>query len=135
KAVSRNAGKQGIETGMAVADARAVFPSLVVFDEKPELAGKVLNELAEWCIRLTPVVATDPPDGLVLDSTGCPHLWGDERAYLKDLLSKLRGKGYDVRAAMADTIATAWAVARYGTITPLIPPGGQAEVLATLPPA
>ncbi len=135
KAADRNAEKQGLETGMAVADARAVFPSLMVLDEKPELARKTLDELAEWCIRFTPIVATDPPDGLVLDSTGCTHLWGGEHAYLKDLLAKLRSKGYATRAAMADTIATAWAVARYSPAASLIPAGGQAAVLAALPPA
>ena len=50
---------QGVDAGMAVADARAVIPSLVVLDDKPGLEEKLLKGLAEWCIRFTPAVAVD----------------------------------------------------------------------------
>src|ERR1700712_1368129 len=50
---------QGVDAGMAVADARAVIPSLEVLDDKPGLEEKLLKGLAEWCIRFTPVVAID----------------------------------------------------------------------------
>ena len=43
--------------------------------------------------------------------------------------------GYHVRAAMADTIGTAWAVCRYGKIKAIIKSGEQTEALMTLPPA
>ena len=69
------AQKEGIPIGMAVADARAIFPSLQVLDDKPELSTKLLNGIAEWCIRFTPAIAIDPPDGLILDISGCAHLW------------------------------------------------------------
>jgi protein ImuB len=67
--------------------------------------------------------------------SGCAHLWGGERPYLKDIVTRLRGFGYDVRAAIADTIGTAWAVSRYGRLTPVIEPGRHAEALLPLPPA
>ena len=70
------AQKQGIDTGMSVADARALIPDLEVLDDNPEIANRLLAGLAEWCIRYTPSVAADPPDGLLLDVTGCAHLWG-----------------------------------------------------------
>ena len=126
---------QGIDAGMAAADARAIIPSLQVIDDKPGLAVKLLNALAGWCIRYTPLAAIDPPDGITLDVSGCAHLWGGERPYLKEIVLRLRGAGYDVRAAMADTIGAAWAVARFGTTTPLIETGQQAAALHTLPPA
>jgi protein ImuB len=126
---------QDIDTGMAVADARAIIPTLEVFDEKPGLSGKLLKALAEWCIRYTPITAVDPPDGLILDVTGCAHLWGGERPFLKEIVTRLRGSGYDVRAAMADTIGTAWAISRFGQVTPLIDSGGQAAALLPLPSA
>ena len=78
---------QGIDTGMVVADARAIIPSLEVFDDKPGLSAKLLKGLAEWCIRYTPAVAIDPPDGLILDVTGCAHLWGGEKEYLTEIFS------------------------------------------------
>src|ERR1700748_856572 len=122
RAVNEWAQKQGIETGMVLADARALLPSLQVFEDNPLRAGKLLRAIAEWCLRYTPLVAADEPDGLILDITGCAHLWGGERPYLKDISERLRGKGYNIRAAMADTIGTAWAISRFGQISPIIDP-------------
>jgi len=135
KAVSAPAQARGINAGMAVADCRAIFPGLQVFDDDPELTEKLLRALAEWCLRYTPIAAVDPPDGLLLDVSGCPHLWGGERGYLKDIIEKLTGYGYHVRVAIADSIGTAWAVARFGKTTPIIEPGRQADALLSLPPA
>ncbi|MBS1585529.1 MAG: DNA polymerase Y family protein [Bacteroidetes bacterium] len=135
KAVSITAQSKGVELGMVVADCRAILPSLEVFDYENGLEERLLNALAEWCLRYTPVVAIDMPDGLTLDVSGCPHLWGGEKPYLKDLIEKLRAFGYDIRAAMADTIGTAWAVSRYGQVTPLVPTGKNLEALMPLPPA
>lgn len=135
QAANARAESDGIRVGMVVADARAIFPSLQVVDTKDRMEADLLNTLAEWCIRYTPDVAIDLPDGLILNISGCPYLWGGERAYLKDLVLKLRGMGYDARAAIADTIGAAWAIARYGKITPIIASGGQKEAIASLPPA
>src|SRR5690606_25723164 len=99
---------------MPLADARAILPKLEVMDDRPNLAPKLLHRLAEWCIRFTPVVATDLPDGLLLDASGCSHLWGGDQPYLFDIIKKLNGRGYDVRVAMADTIGVAWGMAHFG---------------------
>jgi protein ImuB len=125
----------GIDTGMVVADARAIIPSLEVLDDKPELPGKLLNSIARWCIRYTPLVAIDPSDGLILDATGCAHLWGSETLYLKNITTRLNGSGYKVRAAIADTIGTAWAVARYGKDSGITRSGQQTAALLSLPAA
>ncbi len=134
KAVSSAAQAKGIYANMVVADCRTIFPALQVFDHIPGLERKLLQALAEWCIRYTPVAAVDMPDGLMLDISGCAHLWGGEHAYLKDILNRLRAYGYDVRAAIADTIGAAWGIARYGKITAIITPGTQATALMPLPP-
>jgi protein ImuB len=125
---------QGIEKGMVVADARAIILSLEVLDDKPELPGKLLKGIAEWCIRYTPIVAIDPPDGLILDVTGCTHLWGGEKQYLTEILTRIKSFGYNVRAAIANTIGTAWAVTRYGQHA-VIENNKQEEALRLLPPA
>lgn len=126
---------QGIESGMVVADARAIIPSLQVLDDKPGLSLKLLQRIAEWCIRYTPVVAIDPPDGLILDVTGCPHLWGGEDLYLDDIITRLKGLGYTVRAAMAGTIGAAWAIARYGQDSSIVSNREQTKALLALHPA
>ena len=135
KAVSRAAQAGGIFVNMVVADGRAILPPLQVFNEQPGEDKNILNGIAEWCLRYTPAVAIDLPDGILLDASGCAHLWGGEQPYLKDILTRLRAFGYDVRAAMADTIGVAWAIARFGRITAIIKPGEQVDALLPLPPA
>lgn len=129
------AERAGIYNGMVLADARALEPTVENFDYKSDLVGKLMETIAEWCTRYTPSVSVASPDGLILDVTGCAHLRGGEHPYLKDLVVKLRGFGYDARAAMADTIGTAWAISRYGTDAPIIQPGKNKEALFKLPPA
>ena len=134
-AVNDSALKQGIFPGNVVADAKAIVRDLQVFDDRPELANKLLNAFAKWCIRYTPLVAIDPPDGLILDVTGCAHLWGSESAYITDIINRFKSLGYNVRAAMADTIGAAWAVARFGQSQAIIETGQQTLALLSLPPA
>ena len=107
------AQKLGIYESMAVADARAIIPSLQVSDDNPALSETLLQGIAKWCIRYTPVVATDLPDGLILDISGCAHLWGGEQSYLEEITGKLKAFGYFVRLGIADTIGAAWASARF----------------------
>ncbi len=132
--VSALAKTKGIHTGMVVADARIILPDVKVIDDAPELANKLLNKLCLWCIRYTPITASTGSDGLILDVTGCAHLWGSEEAYLKEIIDKLKSFGYHIRAAMADTIGTAWAISRYGKIKAIIKAGEQAEAIMNLPP-
>jgi protein ImuB len=125
---------QGIYHGMATADAKAITTDLQILDHIPGKEPKLLRQLGLWCIRYTPIVSIDLPDGLILDISGCTHLWDGERGYLKEIVNKLRTSGYDTRAAIADTIGTAWAVARFGKITPIIESGMQVQALLNLPP-
>jgi protein ImuB len=135
KVVNEVAQGKGIHIGMVVADCRAVLPGLTVLDDDPKLIERLLKALAEWCICFTPIVAIDPPDGLILDASGCAHLWGGEQAYLHDIVTKLTNFGYNVNAAIADTIGMAWAMARYGDGNSIVPPLQQMEALLSLPSA
>ncbi len=134
-AASPAAQAEGINTGMLVADARAISPSLQVFDDIPDLPGKLLTRLAEWCIRFTPSVSIDLPDGLILDVSGCAHLWGGDSFYLDTITKRLQERGYHISAGMADTIGGSWAVARYSKESFIIEKNRQAEALLTLPVA
>ena len=133
-AVNVLAKTQGIHTGMMVADAKVIIPSLQIFNDKPGLSNTLLNKIAEWFIRYTPITAIDLPDGLILDITGCAHLWGGEKQYLQNIIERLKSFDYDVHAAIADTIGTAWAVAHYGKKFSIIENGGQTASLVSLPP-
>ncbi len=129
------AQSQGVDIGMVVADARAIIPCLQVLDDKPDLSTKLLRGFGEWFIRYSPIVSIDSPAGLILDTTGCAHLWGGEKQYLADIITRLKRFGYTVRTGMADTIGTAWAVAHYGTDASIIESGHQTTALLSLPPA
>lgn len=135
KAASQQLTKEGISPGMVVADVRAILPSVEVFSADAVAEEKLLKDLAGWCIRYSPVVAADASDGLILDISGCPHLWGGEQAYIRSVTLRLRKGGYDVCAAIADTVGVAWAVARYGRNEMIVESGKQAEALSSLPPA
>jgi protein ImuB len=127
------AREEGVETGMVLADARAIIPSLQVLDDRPELSHRLLNGLAEWCTRYSPFVAIDLPGGLILDASGCAHLWGGETRYLEDIVTRLKNLGYHTRAAIADTIGTAWAMAHYGKDSLIIESKQQTTALVSLP--
>lgn len=133
-AANIEARSQGIELGMVVTDARAIFPSVQIIDDDPKLAGRLLKSIAKWCIRFTDCVAIDLPDVLILNVTGCAHLWGGELRYIQDISRRLKNRGYDVRVTMADTIGAAWAIAHYREGSPIVETGCQIDALLALPP-
>jgi protein ImuB len=108
------AARLGLKVGMALADARAMHPRLAVADADPPADRQLLEAVADWCDRYTPLVGLQPPDGVILDISGCAHLLGGEAALKRDLVGRLRQHGFAVLAAIADTVGCAWGVARYG---------------------
>ncbi|HVM87938.1 MAG TPA: DNA polymerase Y family protein [Puia sp.] len=132
-ATNTHAEEDGIYTGMPLADARAIAPALKYLDDKPAPSGKLLGSIARWCIRYSPVVAPDLPDGIIIDATGCAHLWSGEEKYITVMHNRFAAMGYDTCMAMADTIGAAWAMAHYGN-QKIIEPGKQKEALQHLPP-
>ena len=133
-AVDAVARALGLHVGQKVTDAAALSPELVTAEADPQADADALRALVDWCVRFSPAVAADPPDGLVLDITGVDHLWGGEEALRRDLLARMRANGLPARAAIADTAGAAWALARFSR-TAVAPPGGQAGLLADLPVA
>jgi len=133
-AVNAAAQQEDVEIGMTVADARIMIPSLAVMNDKDGLEERLLKNFAEWFIRYSPVVAVDLPDGLILDITGCAHLWKGEEKYLDNITKRLNTIGYSIHLAIADSIGTAWAIARDGNNKTIISPGEQGKALLSLSP-
>ncbi len=113
-AVNRQAEAAGLVSGMRLADARALLPRLVTAGSRPEEDRRDLERLALWCHRFTPLSAVDGADGLLLDITGCAHLFGGEAAMAVEVEARLAGLGFETRTGLADTPAAAWALARFG---------------------
>ncbi len=105
---------QGLEPGLALADARARHPSLLAIEADPAAEAKCLTDILDWCRRFTPLAALDAPDGVMLDVTGAVHLFGGEDKLLADIETRLQAQGFAARAALAPTPEAAWALARYG---------------------
>lgn len=135
KSVNYSAQSKGVYTGMVVADCKAIVPELQVFDFDPEQEKKLLRSIAEWCIRYTPLVCMDTNNALILDVSGCTHLWGGEENYLKDIHQRFKKFGYHIRSAISDTIGCAWAVCCFGKNGSIITEGEQTSALLNLPSA
>jgi protein ImuB len=133
-AASKQAELKGIFAGSSLADAKVIVPAIQVFDNQPNLETKLLTRIGKWAIRFAPIIAIDPPHGIILDCSGCTHLWNGEKAYLQTILKRLRDTGYHCSAALSDTIGTSWAIARYNSISPIIAQNQQYNALVNLPP-
>jgi hypothetical protein len=80
----------GLHAGMPVSKAQALVPGVQVLPSDPANDAASLERLAFWVLqRVSPIVAVDPPDGLVIDSTGADHLHGGEAALLETLIGRL----------------------------------------------
>ena len=90
-AVDAAAERLGLAAGLALAQARAMHPTLTAMPEDQAADARLLDAMADWCQRYTPLLATDPPDGILLDIGGCTHLFGGEEKLRDDLLARVTG--------------------------------------------
>ena len=125
----------GLRPGMPATQAQALVQDLLIHDADPREDAAALERLALWALKLyAPVVACDPPDGLLIDASGAAHLHGGEAAMLADLVGRLDQAGIDARAAMAATHGAAHALARYrAQPTLVVDNDATATALAELP--
>jgi nucleotidyltransferase/DNA polymerase involved in DNA repair len=81
----------GLRVGMPASKAQALVQGLVIKDADPIADAEALERLAFWMLQhVAPIVAADPPDGVVIDSTGADHLHGGEAATLAILVREAR---------------------------------------------
>jgi protein ImuB len=131
-ALDEQAAALGLSRGQPLADARAMIPSLEALDENATADAELLESVAGWAERYTPLVAIDEPHGLMLDITGAAHLFGGEALLLADLAFRITAQGFALGAAIADTPGAASAAARF-TSGGVVPEGGAASLLVSLP--
>ncbi|HEU4662345.1 MAG TPA: DNA polymerase Y family protein [Pseudolabrys sp.] len=131
-AVNAAAERLGLHPGVTLSHARALHPDLAAVPEDPAADAQLLERLVDWCVRYTPLVSSDAPDGILLDIGGCAHLFGGEQALIDDLAARVAGFGLTLRIAVAGTIGAAWAAARY-TAKTIIASGDERALLAPLP--
>ncbi len=111
-----------------------MHPTLTAVPEDQAADARLLDAIADSGQRYTPLVAVDPPDGILLDIGGCAHLFGGEDNLRGDLLGRMTRLGFSARAAIAATIGAASAAARFGDATTTADANrGERERLAPLP--
>lgn len=114
-ALDTRALKLGLAPGLSLADARARVPELAAIDHDPAADLDLLEWLTESCERYTPMAAPDPPQGLILDITGCAHRFPNgETGLTSDLARRLDRLGLTARLARASTPDAALALAEFG---------------------
>ena len=112
-AVTRAAAERGARAGARLTDARALDPALVAVAADPEGDAALVRRLAKWAARWSPLVEVDD-DGLRLDVSGVAHLFGGEKALVRDIEARFAQLGLTVRVAIAPTAAAAWAFSHFG---------------------
>jgi protein ImuB len=105
---------QGLHPGLALADARAVVPDVVVAAHDPAGDAAWLERLARRARRWSPATAARPPHGLLIDITGAAHLFGGEPALVDAVRAWAAAQGFTATTALAATPAAALALARFG---------------------
>ena len=145
-ACSDAAAERGVRVGMSVAEATGLRPKATSrrrtqplgwhkVDSRADRAA--LEGLALWCRRFSPLVRleeADPPEGLLLDVTGCERFFRGEDNLVEQLVGGLSRQGLRTRVAGADTLGAAWGIARYAPFDGwiVVPPG---QVRVALRPA
>lgn len=134
-AVNARAGAAGLVPGQRLSDARALCPDIMTRPADPKGEAAFLSALRRWAGRFTPWVAEEPPDALVLDITGCAHLFGGEEGLAAQIMKDCAALGLSLRWGLADTPGAAWALARFSPDHPIAPAGATRAALVGLPVA
>ncbi|NOT41248.1 MAG: DNA polymerase Y family protein [Alphaproteobacteria bacterium] len=111
-ALNAAAAALGLRAGMPLADARAMHPALAVDHADEAADAKLAEAISDWLTRFTPLVGLSD-GGMMLDITGCAHLFGGEEAMRKDIVRRLALQGFTARVSVAGTVGAAWALARF----------------------
>ncbi len=112
-ALSATASREGLFVGQPLRDARAMCPAVLTRLQNPQAEAAFLTTLRRWAGKYSPWVSEEAPSGLVIDLTGCAHLFGGEVALLQQAEADCADLGLSVQAGIADTVGAAWALARY----------------------
>jgi protein ImuB len=134
--VDVRAQQLGLRVGMTLGQAQAIVPESLALEHEPRQDRALLERLAHWALRFSPIVQPVEPDTLLLDITGCQRLFGSEANIARQAYDGLRAQGFHARAAIADTVGAACALASAGDDAIVIAQSGQTSAyLAPLPPA
>ena len=121
--LSDTAKKAGLYAGMAVADARARLPDILLAEIAPQQDRTILEKLARWAWRYSPRAGIDAagpnPDspaggnGIWIDMSGASHLHGGIEQVIADIKHHLHTAEIPIYCAAAPYYSAARALAHY----------------------
>jgi protein ImuB len=104
---------QGLRQGQPRRDAMAMCPNMVTRLANLQNEASFLRKLRRWAGKYSPWIAEEGVAGLVLDVTGCTHLFDGEAEMIEQIERECAGFGLTVCAGLADTMGAAWGLARF----------------------
>jgi protein ImuB len=113
-ALSRAALAIGLTSGLTLADARARVPELVAIERDHDAEARLLARVVAFAGHYTPMAQAEPPNGAVLDISGCLYRFGSEATLMDDVAARFSAGGVTLRLACGDTPEQARALARFG---------------------
>jgi protein ImuB len=116
--LSQAGSAAGLQLGQPLRDAQAVCADLITRPRIAHQEAAFLGVLHRWAGKFSPWVGAEPPDALVVDLTGCAHLFGGEDGLCEQVMTDCADLGLTVRLGLADTLGAAWALARYAGSNP-----------------
>lgn len=139
------AARRGVASGIPLAEAIGLMdrpsehsteqtPYIAPYDFRADCAA--LEKIACWCQQFSPIVGIEAPDSLMLNITGCAHLFGGEHGLAKRIAQHFERIRYAVRVSIADTVGVAWAIAHFDTkrdIIRIVPSGQHSRAIGSLP--
>ncbi|SHJ54787.1 protein ImuB [Shimia gijangensis] len=111
--VSQAASREGVHVDQPHRDAQAMCPGLLTRLQNRQAEAAFLGTLRRWAVQFSPWVAEEAPASLMLDITGCAHLFGGEQGVIETVQEGCERLGLTVLAGVADTAGAAWALARF----------------------
>lgn len=112
--VNQAAANAGLYPGLSLVHARSLCERIETVNEAESADKDYLGFLARNAGRFTPLVAYSLPFGLMLDVTGCDHLFGGPQKMLGKVTDYYKKLGLETLSALTYTSAAARAFARFG---------------------
>ena len=107
------AQSKGIFAGQSLRDASAICPNLFIKIQNSHAENQFLKGICRWSSKFSPWIAIEGDTGLIMDITGCSHLFGGENKMIKHILLAYDEIGLTSKIGCADTVGAAWALSRY----------------------
>jgi len=122
---NRPAATAGVRPGQRLSAALALAPELATLSRRPRRERILLESLADWAGRFSPLVSPEAPDALLLEVQGSLRLFRGLDRLCRLVSEGLRQRGHRAQVCVAPTPLAALWLARGA--------GGRVEAMPELP--